>query len=323
MSCYRHLTIEEREKLSIGISKKESMRECARKLGRNVSTISRELKRNEGNQEEYLPCKAQQAYEERRKKSVRKKKLLVDKKLHETVHYYIVKQNWTPEIIAERLKKEVGRCVISASSIYRALENGVLQDTLKPYLPYKYKKIGKAGKKCKKYIKTHSIDDRPAIVAERGRPMDWEGDLVAGYRESTMLLTLVDRLHRTLLMCLVPSKEAVVVAQAVIRLLSALPHQVNSITFDQGTEFSACDMIEDALACKVYYAHPHAPWERPSSENINGLLRRTFIPKRTKLSSFSDSDIARFQSIINFRPRKCLNWLSPLESSSHSLLRFT
>ena len=101
-----------------------------------------------------------------------------------------------------------------------------------------------------------------------------------------------------------------------------MENTAKSITFDQGVEFTDAAGIESDLNTMVYFAHPHAPWERPTNENTNGLLRQ-FIPKHTDLGNVTDADLSRFVALINLRPRKCLNWSTPYEVFSNQSLHFT
>ena len=138
MSCYNHLTIEERECLMLSHERGESIRQIAKKLGRAPSTISRELRRNP---DPYRAVSAQKNYKRRRKACVRSK-VLHNLELHKMVHFLLVYLWWSPEQISNRFREE-GTANISTSTIYRALDNGDLQDTLRYYLRIKYHKLGK------------------------------------------------------------------------------------------------------------------------------------------------------------------------------------
>lgn len=321
MSCYRHLTMEERESLMLFHDKGESIREIGRKLHRSPSTISRELRRNNG---PYRASAAQERYRTVRKRSVRHF-ILEDKELHGTVHFLLGYLWWSPEQIANRLKEE-GTARISTSTIYRALDNNLLQDTLRYYLRIKYKTLGKS-KKPSRLCFQKCITMRPEKANTREEAGHWEGDTIHGSNEKDSLVTLVDRHSRFLLCEKVPNKESGTIRKAVVKLLVRSKLPVKSITFDQGSEFAEGAGMEQDLACynlsaDVYFAHPHAPWERPSNENTNGLIRQ-FVPKRSKVSELTEQDIRSIVAKLNFRPRECLGWKTPYEVAFDHVLHLT
>lgn len=316
MSCYSHLTIEERESLMLSLNLGKSIRAIARELHRSPSTISRELRRN---QSPYHATAANKNYEQNRKRSVRKT-VLSDKALHETVHFLLGYFYWSPEQISNRLRYE-GKAAISTSTIYRALDNGELQDTLRYYLRLKYHKIGKSKKKARKCFKK-SISLRPIEAYERKQIGHFEGDTVHSSNENECLVTLVDRASRYLLCARSADKGSENVSRAIVELLTKSKLPIKSVTFDQGTEFAESARLEKELNSEVYYAHPHSPWERPTNENTNGLIRQ-FAPKRSKLSSLSDADIDSFTAKLNLRPRKCLGWKTPYEVAFNEVLHLT
>lgn len=210
MSCYSHLTIEERESLMLFHEKGMGIRQIAKALGRSPSTISRELRRNLG---PYRAVSAQKAYQDRRKRCVRRK-ILSDANLHKEIHFFLGYLWWSPEQISNRLREE-GTAKISASTIYRALENGELQDTLRYYLRIKYRKLGKNREPSKQCFQK-SVSLRPEAAALRAEPGHWEGDTVRGSCETDCLVTLVDRYSRILLCEKVPNKESGTVRRAVM-----------------------------------------------------------------------------------------------------------
>ena len=313
MSCYHHLTIEERESLLIYRAQGESLRAIAASLNRSASTLSRELRRNEG---EYRPSKAQALYQKRRKASVRRYKL-DDQHLRGQVQFFMSYLYWSPEQIENRLRLE-GKSTVSFSTIYKALDNGRLRDTLRYFLRRKYKALGKAPKTIRKCF-PKSIEQRPPEANKRREQGHWEGDTIYLSREKKYLVTLVDRCSRYLLTGVVDTLETAAVCDVVHRLLDKVP-VVDSITFDRGIEFSG--MNETKYSDDVYFAHAGAPWERGTNENTNGLLRQ-FYPKRKGVSPFSSADSDKINALLNLRPRACLNWLSPYEVASYQLLHFT
>lgn len=315
MSCYHHLTINERESLMLFFIQGMSMREIARKMNRSVSTISRELRRTNN---EYRASCAQNDYEQRRKRSVRHCRL-ENLELRRLVQFSLSHMYWSPEQISKRLTME--GMPISTSTIYRALDNGLLRDTLRYYLRFKYKTLGKASKRNKSCF-SKSIHMRPKEADMRIVDGHWEGDTVRGHRESECIVTLVDRHSRFLLADVVPNRESTPVRETICRLLKESKLPVKTITFDRGTEFAEGSQMEIELNADVYFARPSAPWQRPTNENTNGLLRQ-FIPKRSKISDIAQDTFRRYIFLLNFRPRKCLGWKTPYEVAFHQVLHFT
>lgn len=157
---------------------------------------------------------------------------------------------------------------------------------------------------------THTIHDRPPEVDKRERIGDLEGDTVYGGIGKGCLVTLVDRCSRFLYAAPAKSRDSNVIEDAFKKALATT--FVESITLDNGSEFSRFADIEKNHLTTVYFADPHSPWQRGSNENINGLLR-FFFPKGTNFLDVSDDDVDSVLSLINNRPRKCLDWLSPIE----------
>ena len=316
MSCYHHLSIEERESLMLFLEQGKSIRQIANELKRAPSTISREVRRNP---EPYRASAAQKRYKANREHCIRRT-ILSDRELHKLVHFLLGYFWWSPEQISNRLREE-GTAQISTSTIYRALENGSLQDTLRYYLRIKYHKLGKS-KKQNKLCFQKSISLRSDQANQRIEAGHWEGDTIRGSHETASLVTLVDRHSRFLLCAKVPNKESGTVRSAVVQLLTQSKLPVRSVTFDQGSEFAESKEMEDDLCTDVYFAHPRSPWERPTNENTNGLIRQ-FVPKRSKISALTEKDIAAFVAKLNFRPRKCLGWKTPYEVAFGDVLRLT
>jgi len=236
-----------------------------------------------------------------------------------TVRFLLTYCLWSPEQICERLRLETDRCVVGTSTIYRALDNGIMRDTARYYLRIKYKRLGKSKKKSRKCF-AKSITLRPDEANRRARLGDWEGDTVLGHNERPRLVTLVDRKARYTLIGKVDNAEAETINETVTRLLRG--HVAHSITFDQGSEFAFAHQLENELNTHVFFAHPHSPWERPSNENTNGLIRQ-FVPKRTPISPLTHDDVSSIAARLNLRPRKCLGWKTPYEIFFHSSLHFS
>lgn len=166
------------------------------------------------------------------------------------------------------------------------------------------------------------IGDRPPEVLERVEPGHWEGDLISGEGNASAIITMVERVTRYTLLGHLPGvrHDAASVRDAVVAALGNLPaHLRRSLTWDQGSEMARHVEIAAALGrMEIYFCDPHSPWQRPSNENPNGLLRDCF-PKGTDLSVHTAGDIALVQDELNLRPRKILGWESPTDQMAKLL----
>ncbi len=158
-----------------------------------------------------------------------------------------------------------------------------------------------------------SIEERPPEVAERIIPGHWEGDLLMGRNNASSLGTLVERTTRMTFLVKLKDKDATAVREAFAREFKHLPKALKrSLTYDHGQEMAEHKLFTKSTRIDVYFAHPHSPWERGTNENTNDLIRQ-FFPKGTDFSKVSLSNIKRAQDMLNDRPRKTLNWLTPHE----------
>ena len=164
------------------------------------------------------------------------------------------------------------------------------------------------------------ISERPAEAADRAVPGHWEGDLIIGKGCKSAVGTLVERTTRFVLLLHLPhGRDAHLVEQAMRKAISALPAELaRTITWDQGKEMSYHADFTIATGIPVYFCDPHAPWQRGSNENTNGLLRQ-YLPKGTDLSVHSADDLARIAATLNNRPRKTLGFMKPSEKLAELL----
>ena len=333
MSHYQHLSISERESIWENRIKGKSLREIAALLGRSVSTISRELKRNKAARHSYRPSEARKLYQERRKRC-RRHRLLEQGELRDTVAALLTERQWSPEQIAERLALERGRAVVSYATIYRALRAGCMEPKgsrksrhgrypMQKHLRRKGRR--RHGNKEKQQHFIHqTIEERPKAAETRSQFGHWEGDLVYSSSHKLYVVTLVDRRSRFLLTGITYSKKPEEVAAVMTEMLRPLPKRLlRSITLDRGPEFADHGKVTEAIPhARFYFAHPRAPWERGTNENTNGLLRQ-YVPKHSYKVPFSPELLAEFTDKLNHRPRKCLAWASPAEVFPTPLLRFS
>lgn len=307
---YSHLSLTERESLAEKIREGKTQRMIAAELGRSTSTISRELDRNGNKDKSYNSWRATSLYLHRRKKCVRKARLERTSELSALI-VTCLEKGWPPEAIVGHLKRIQPELKLAHTTIYRAIRRGTLptQRDAKQYLARKgKKKYAKRGKYAT--IKPdHTIHDRPAEVELRMRVGDWEGDtIVSGSSGKGCLFTAVDRTSRFVVAARSPSQRAEDVEQAMLRALGPWP--VKTLTLDNGPEFARHRAVSERLNAPIFFADPRSPWQRASSENTNGKIRY-FYPKKTDFSSAKDEEIDLAIDLLNDRPRKCLDWLSP------------
>ena len=171
----------------------------------------------------------------------------------------------------------------------------------------------------KPWVEGREISARPPEAADRAVPGHWEGDLVVGGDLSSCLITLVERRSRFLLMSRLLVHDADTVEERLVEMAASIPGELKkTLTWDQGSEMAAVAEFELATPFKVYFCDPHSPWERPSNENTNGLVRE-FFPKGTRFCDVTDEEVARVQHLLNTRPRKTLGWKTPQEAYSEYL----
>lgn len=308
MQFYHHFTLEERESLRIYSGDGKSLREIGRLLKKSPSSISRELKRNRNKDGSYHPWRATTLYIIRRKKSVRPFRLSVDTAMKAWVLECMARY-WSPEIIAERWKREEPGRKLSHSTIYAALRGGQLpQCTPKTHLRRHGKR--KCSHQCHTIHPDHLIRDWPDEIRNRERLWDWEGDTVYGSIGKGLVITLVDRKSRYFAAALLSKRAVGETKDAVIKALKGLA--VNSLSLDNGSEFAGFRELGKELNAPIYFADPHSPWQRASNENMNGLVR-FFFPKGTNFHNVTQDELNSVITLINNRPRKCLGWLSPVE----------
>ena len=321
MSQYHRLNVNEREEISLGIAKGFSQRKIAGLLKRSPSTICCEINRNINKDEEYRVIKAQQQTNRLLHKARKKRKLDV----HEPLKRYVLKQLdqlWSPQQIAKRLKVLYPADMamqISHESIYSyvyVLPRGTLRKELVKCLRRHHinrRARNKDRRKCSPIQDFISIEERPAEVADRIIPGHWEGDLIMGALNASALGTLVERTTRMTFLVKLKNKDASSVRKAFARQFKCLPEGLKrSLTYDNGTEMAEHKLFTKSTRIQVYFAHPHSPWERGTNENTNDLIRQ-FFPKGTDFTKVSLKEIKRAQRMLNDRPRKTLEFLTPHE----------
>lgn len=321
---YTRLTNRDRESISRGLARGDSLTKIAQQLGRVTSTVSREVSKHH-QQTGYLAFSASQRAKRSAASRRQGKRRLTT---HSRLRRYVLKklrQRWSPEEIVKHVEIEYPTDMtmrISHEAIYQyiyVLPRGALKDMLIQALRQERKHRRPKHKRSTeqehrgKIANMLSIEERPAEVADRTIPGHWEGDLIVGKYKRTALGTLVERVTRKTLLVPLTAKDAVSVRKAYAKKLSRLPQELaKTLTYDQGKEMSEHEQFTIATGIQVYFAHPGSPWERGTNENTNGLIRQYF-PKGTDFSKVSAQTIRRVERELNDRPRKVLDWRKPDE----------
>lgn len=306
------MTIEERSQIYALRQAGKGNNEIAQILGRDKSTISREVRRNTG-QRGYRYQQAHRFATERAKRpGVRRFTEDVRLDLESGLN-----KGWSPEAICGRAKLE-GRAYVCKETVYKhiyedSLSGGELWKLLPRCRRKRRKRIPRQKDRGRgKIPDRRDISERPPEVEYRIKVGDWEGDLVVGAPGTGYLLTLVERVTRFALIARVDTKEAAEVSAAVIRLLGGVGVICTSITFDNGKEFAFHTHISNVLLTDVYFARPYHSWERGTNENTNGLIRRLH-PKGSSFAAIGKEELQRIEMFLNDRPKKCLGWRTPRE----------
>jgi len=327
MVQYRRLSLIEREELSRMVAAGSSLRAIGEALSRAPSTVSRELVRQHASPVTYRAAPAHQRAQRWAHHPRKPRKLAVQPRLRTAV-FTLLAQRWSPEQIARGLPQRYPHELtmrISHEAIYTylyVLPRGAFKRELVRYLrrQHRFRRPRKVRLSARPIQDLSSLDERPAEVADRIVPGHWEGDLLVGHANASALGTLVERTTRFTVLVPLKAKDAATVRQAFARERRTLPAQLRrSLTYDQGPEMREHRLFTKQTKMRVYFAHPHAPWERGTNENTNGLLRQ-FFPKGTRFTRLSRAEIKRVQAMFNDRPRKILQWPSPAHAF-YQLLR--
>ena len=309
MKAYGHFTLEERESLALFLQKGINKTQIAIRLGRDRSSVYREIKRNTHPKNGYLPLTANSKYIKRRKACKPRLRFEVDMALISYTKACLDKY-WSPEIIATMWKHKNPKDKLSHNTIYRALG----QKLLAGYSGFTH--LRRRNKQ--RYVRKNSavikpdqtIHQRPYEVNDRQRIGDWEGDSVHGGKGKGQVIAMVDRKSRYYKVTLNPSIKSAITAETMIKMMKDMP--VNSITLDNGIEFAKHRSIAQTLNTTIYFADPKSPWQRGTNENLNDVLR-FFYPKGCDFTIVTQEELNQVLELINTRPRKCLGWRTPKE----------
>lgn len=311
MGDYTQLSLKERRQMSAFLDMNYTVNTISQRLNRHRSTIYRELKRNH-TASYYLPVKAHLKAQKRRlRKPI---KLIVDSPCYKYVLEKL-KLGWSPEQISGRMRRLCLSFRICHETIYQYIYRHA-RETMYRYLPCqrRQRKMRYARYSRAKYGDLRSIANRPEIVETRSRLGDWEGDTIRFAQErKASITTLVERKSRFVLLRKNICSTSQCVMQNIVDAIYDLPMKFwKTITFDQGSEFANCVIVESKSSCKVFYAHAHSPWLRGTNENTNKRLRR-YLPRNTKVKEITQDLLNDLGNRLNRTPRKCLGYLTPME----------
>ena len=321
------LTLAEREEIACLSTAGQGVRQIARVLGRDPSTISREIRRNRSRRGVYRASTAQQRADENARAGGRARaaKLATNVRLRREVQTRLNKRH-SPEQVARRLREDFPddpEMWVSHETIYQSIYvqgRGGLKRELAACL-----RTGRALRKPRRQGEQRRgrerikdmvlISERPAEVEDRAVPGHWEGDLILGAENKTAIGTLVERATRFVILLHLPADHrAETVRDAMVTAMAGLPDFLRqTLTWDQGIEMASHAEIASATDLDIYFCDPASPWQRGTNENTNGLLRQYF-PKGSDLSFYGPGILENVAAELNNRPRKTLNWRTPAEA---------
>jgi IS30 family transposase len=319
------LSFEEREEIALGIARGESDAEIARALGRHRSTVGREIARC-GRRHHYRALQAERKAQKRARRP-KPTKFASNRRLLVEVER-MLSEGYSPEQISQRLEREFAddpSMRISHETIYQSLyvqARGELRRELARCLRTgrTHRKPQGSGQQYTPIPGMVMISERPAEAEDRAVPGHWEADLLMGKNNQSQIATLVERSTRFVILAALEDKTALNVAHVLSDHIQTLPERLRrSMTCDQGREFAEHETFHVTSGVPVFFCDPHAPWQRGTNENTNGLLRQ-YLPKGTDLSAHTQAKLDRIAEQLNRRPRKTLDWFTPAEQLRAFLL---
>lgn len=315
------ITPEERDRIAILLASKISLRKIAKTLGRSISSISEEVKRN-GINGEYASITAQRLSEERNITS-RRTNPLKSPEIYAYV-YEKLRSGWSPEQIAGRLKKDNrGKNIICHETIYRYIysQEGKAKNLSEYLVKHHYKR----RKWHSRYLYRRGIANRVSIrlrpkeVDERRSFGHWETDVVEGKAHQKGIQTLLERKTRFFQAKILERIDSEYGVRAQYAVLASFPKNARkTLTMDNGKENYNHQKLVNSLEIKTFFCDPYCAWQKGSNENHNGVLRR-YIPKKADLTGLSQIELDAIIEEINARPRKCLKYETPEEAFKREL----
>jgi transposase, IS30 family len=305
---YTQLTQEQRYQIYALLKMGHNRTEIAAVIEMHKATISRELGRNSGLRG-YRPKQAHHKALSRRNHS----RARIMPEIWEMIEAKL-RLEWSPEQVSGWLHR---RHAIQVS--HEWIYQHILVDKRAGGELYRHLRCQKKRRKRYgsydrrgKLPNRVSIEERPLIVEQRQRIGDWEVDTIVGKGHHQGIVTLIERKSRFALLSKVEQRTADQVSKAMIDLLLPVSDRLHTITADNGKEFAEHERVAHELQVDFFFAHPNAAWERGANENMNGLLRQ-YIPKKCNFASVTNVELIQIMKRLNYRPRKCLDFMSPFE----------
>jgi len=312
---FNHLKSEERELIAVMYAAGVKPQAIAHEIGKDASSIYRELKRNKSSKGLYLPMEADKQAKERKSKAHRRVRIS-NEFIRKYIEDKIILEQWTPEQIAGRLKWEDPQHFVSHETIYQYIYNE--KPELGLYLPRKrHRRLSRSKFRKTKGSKIPdrvSIKERPLEIEERKEFGHFEADLVVSARNGKgAILTMAERASRYTSIVKLEEKTSLLTNLALSFALSKYPPSLlKSTTFDNGLEFAGHKEIMDIFNMLHFFCVPYHSWEKGTIENRNGVIRYYF-PKGTDFSKVTEEQIRYVQEKMNNRPMKLLGFRTPKE----------
>lgn len=313
---YRQLTPHERDLLGILLVDGHTQAEIARRLGRNKSTISREMRRNGPRMRKsfYLPHKAESRAAKRRHAAYDLHRMR-DARIHEYVTTGL-KKGWSPEIISGRISIEQPTLYISHETIYKWIYREGREYRKNLIRRHRRRKRKGEGKKFHVFNIPHrvSIDQRPESIATRAEAGHWEVDTAFFHHSRNVLQVIAERKTRYAMLTRLKDITSREMREAMLKRLMCIPkHLRKSFTYDNGRENVCHFFVNIDLESKSYFCHPGRSYEKGTVENTIGVLRR-WLPKKTRFGEVPDEKLQNIEDWLNNRPRRCLGFKTPREA---------
>ena len=333
MQKFKQLSLAQRYQIEALLKAGHSQSAIARLLNVHRSTVSRELTRN-------IACRGRTAgvyfaVNAQRKTNLRHHKkakhIKLTEELKQKIAGYLCYEKWSPELISHWLKRQ-NKPTVSHETIYQWIWKAK-KSKHRNYADYThlYKELRHGKRRQKRgnlkdnrgaILNRTPINERPSVVDLRERVGDIEVDLMMGKDHKSALLVMTDRATLITMIEKLPGKQADDVYQKMKERLSCFSSSwVKTLTFDNGKEFAGHQKIGELLNAKTYFTRPYTSQEKGTVENRIGVIRR-FFPKKTDLREINTKTIKEVEKLINNRPIRKFDYISPIEKLKNRCVAF-